>query len=273
KWNGKQLIPESWVEAATKKQWEFTSNPFGGKTPKEQDDWQQGYGYQFWRTQHNGFRSDGLYGQFGIVLPDEKTIIAINEESFNTQKTLNFVWDILVPGLQKGALPANSIAHQKLKSTEAALHVKFLPMETTSPIAQTISSKKFVLDGNVYAAKTVTFNITNNSCELVVGYDEGDCTVHFGMNTWEKAKNGIKTNKQLPFPVTSLPNVESPVAGNATWLDPNTLYLEIRPVETVDSDAITCKFDGNNVTLSFLNSVAKGKKQTDNRPNITGHMA
>jgi CubicO group peptidase (beta-lactamase class C family) len=60
-WKGKQLIPAAWVEASTKEQWTFTSNPFGGKLPKEYDDWQQGYGYQFWRTRHNGFRSDGLY--------------------------------------------------------------------------------------------------------------------------------------------------------------------------------------------------------------------
>jgi CubicO group peptidase (beta-lactamase class C family) len=272
-WHGKQLIPASWVEAATKKEWDFTSNPFGGKTPKEQDDWQQGYGYQFWRTQHNGYRSDGLYGQFGIVLPDEKTIIAINEESFNTQKTLNYVWDILIPGLQKGMLPANGHAHEKLKATEAGLHVKFESMETTSPTAKTISGKKFILDGNTYGAKSITFNVTNNGCEITVGYDQGNRTVHFGMNSWEKAKNNIKTNNQLPFPMTNLPNVESPVAGNATWMDLNTLYLEIRPFETVNSDSITCKFDGNNVTLVLLNSVAKGKKQKDNRPAIIGHMA
>ncbi len=41
KWNGKQLVPAAWVEAATARQ---TSN---GSNPKS--DWDQGYGYQFWR--------------------------------------------------------------------------------------------------------------------------------------------------------------------------------------------------------------------------------
>jgi CubicO group peptidase (beta-lactamase class C family) len=39
-WEGKQLVPASWVEAATARQ---TSN---GSNPKS--DWDQGYGYQFW---------------------------------------------------------------------------------------------------------------------------------------------------------------------------------------------------------------------------------
>jgi CubicO group peptidase (beta-lactamase class C family) len=101
KWRGKQLIPESWVEDSSKSYWDFKTNPFGGSTPKANDDWQQGYGYQFWRTKHNGYRSDGLYGQFGIILPEENLIVAITEESFKTQQTLDFVWDILLPGLTK----------------------------------------------------------------------------------------------------------------------------------------------------------------------------
>ncbi len=41
KWQGMQLVPEAWIEAATARQ---TSN---GSNPKS--DWDQGYGYQFWR--------------------------------------------------------------------------------------------------------------------------------------------------------------------------------------------------------------------------------
>src|SRR5206468_573237 len=40
RWQGKQLVPEAWVAAATRLQ---TSN---GSNPKS--DWEQGYGYQFW---------------------------------------------------------------------------------------------------------------------------------------------------------------------------------------------------------------------------------
>src|SRR4051812_11432229 len=44
-WNGRQLVPAAWVEEATARQ---TSN---GSSPTS--DWDQGYGYQFWRCRHN----------------------------------------------------------------------------------------------------------------------------------------------------------------------------------------------------------------------------
>lgn len=272
KWKGKQLIPEAWVEASTRKQWTFTANPFGGKNPQPVDDWQQGYGYQFWRTQHNGFRSDGLYGQFGIVLPDQQTVVAITEESFNTQKTLNFVWDILIPGLQNNTLPANSSAQQQLKTKLKNLQVKFPVAAAASPTAGHVSAKKFVLDSNALGAKAVTFNFSNNACEMVVDYDQGTRKLNFGLNTWQKAKNSNILNSRLPFPVEGRAEVASDIAGIATWTDANTLFLDIRPVETVNSDTITCNFNDNTVKLTFLQSVAKAGKEKEKRPELTGRM-
>ncbi|MGK0190711.1 MAG: CubicO group peptidase (beta-lactamase class C family), partial [Verrucomicrobiales bacterium] len=51
KWNGQQLLPESWIEAATQKQVDNDKAP-SGRTA----DWKQGYGFQFWRCQHNAYR-------------------------------------------------------------------------------------------------------------------------------------------------------------------------------------------------------------------------
>ena len=68
-WHGKPLVPAAWVEAATARQ---TSN---GSSPKS--DWDQGYGYQFWRSRHGAYRGDGAFGQFCIVLPEQDAVIAI----------------------------------------------------------------------------------------------------------------------------------------------------------------------------------------------------
>jgi CubicO group peptidase (beta-lactamase class C family) len=50
-WEGRQLIPAAWVEQATSKQ---VSN---GSDPTK--DWDQGYGFQFWRCRHGAYRGDG----------------------------------------------------------------------------------------------------------------------------------------------------------------------------------------------------------------------
>jgi CubicO group peptidase (beta-lactamase class C family) len=69
KWEGRQLVPEAWVTAATSVQ---TSN---GSNPKS--DWDQGYGYQFWRCRNDCFRGDGAFGQYCIVMPKQDAVIAI----------------------------------------------------------------------------------------------------------------------------------------------------------------------------------------------------
>lgn len=106
KWNGKQLLPAEWIELATSKQ---VSN---GSDPAR--DWDQGYGFQFWRCRHGAYRGDGAFGQFCIVLPDRDTVIAITADTRDMQAELNVVWDKLLPALKSESLPANPEASRKL---------------------------------------------------------------------------------------------------------------------------------------------------------------
>ncbi|MCW6004179.1 hypothetical protein K1W54_06235 [Micromonospora sp. CPCC 205371] len=39
-------------------------------------DLRHGYGYQFWRSRH-GYRADGAFGQFCLVLPEHDAVVAI----------------------------------------------------------------------------------------------------------------------------------------------------------------------------------------------------
>jgi CubicO group peptidase (beta-lactamase class C family) len=105
-WNGKQLIPENWIAEATSKQ---VSN---GSDPTK--DWNQGYGYQFWRCRHDAYRGDGKDGQFCIVMPKQSAVIAITANTRDMQAELNLVWDYLLPALQDTPLPENAEAAMKL---------------------------------------------------------------------------------------------------------------------------------------------------------------
>eukprot|EP01034_Spumella_vulgaris_P038824 gene38824-47946_t len=62
---------------------------WGGSRKKEQNDWLQGYGYQFWRCRHDGYRGDGAYGQYCIVLPKEDLVVAITSETADMQGILD----------------------------------------------------------------------------------------------------------------------------------------------------------------------------------------
>jgi CubicO group peptidase (beta-lactamase class C family) len=120
KWNGQQLVPEKWVEEATKYQVPNKDAPSGrGNKP----DWQQGYGYQFWQCQHGAFRGDGANGQFCIVIPKEDAVIAITAQTGDMQAEINVVWDKLLPAFHDKPLEANAAEEAKLKETLAALQV------------------------------------------------------------------------------------------------------------------------------------------------------
>ena len=87
-WHGRVVLPPGWVATATRA---LTANP-GEPEP----DWQQGYGYQFWRSRH-GYRADGAFGQFCLVLPEQDAVVVITSETEVMQPLLDAVWAQLLP--------------------------------------------------------------------------------------------------------------------------------------------------------------------------------
>ena len=106
-WNGRQLIPQEWVQLATSRQASNGSRP--------DSDWDQGYGFQFWRCRHNAFRGDGKDGQFCVVLPDQKAVVIMTANTGDMQSELNLVWDYLLPALQSQPLPEDRETEGKLR--------------------------------------------------------------------------------------------------------------------------------------------------------------
>ena len=108
-WKGKQLVPAGWIEQATAKQ---VSN---GSDPTK--DWDQGYGFQFWRCRHGAYRGDGAFGQMCLVLPEQDAVVAITADTKDMQAELNLVWDKLLPAFQAAAIPFDVEENAALKRT------------------------------------------------------------------------------------------------------------------------------------------------------------
>ncbi|MEZ6060624.1 MAG: serine hydrolase [Planctomycetaceae bacterium] len=116
KWQGRQLIPAGWIEQATSKQVSNGSDP--------ERDWDQGYGFQFWRCRHNAFRGDGKDGQFCVVIPDQDAVVAITANTGDMQAELNVVWDKLLPAFHDKPLAENPEAVARLKEVTSRLKAK-----------------------------------------------------------------------------------------------------------------------------------------------------
>jgi CubicO group peptidase (beta-lactamase class C family) len=95
-WQGRRILPAEWVADATRAH---------VATRQETTDWQQGYGFQFWRSRH-GYRGDGAYGQFMVVLPDADAVVAVTGQSMDMQGVLDRLWEHLLPALTAESGPA-----------------------------------------------------------------------------------------------------------------------------------------------------------------------
>ncbi|WP_030927415.1 serine hydrolase domain-containing protein [Streptomyces sp. NRRL S-646] len=91
-WEGRRLLPEGWVAEATRPHIGNGDGTAAGAL----SDWQQGYGLQFWTSRH-GYRGDGAYGQFCLVLPGHDAVIATTAATERMQQVLDLAWQHLLP--------------------------------------------------------------------------------------------------------------------------------------------------------------------------------
>lgn len=93
-WQGRQLIPADYVAQAGRRQI--------ATGPGDDLDWTTGYGYQVWISRE-GYRLDGAYGQFSLVLPEREAVIALTSgQSTGSQPLLDLVFEHLVPAVTAG---------------------------------------------------------------------------------------------------------------------------------------------------------------------------
>jgi CubicO group peptidase (beta-lactamase class C family) len=258
KWNGKQIVPAKWIEEATS--FQIASNSSKPNRPKEEDDWAQGYGYQFWQCRPGGYRGDGAFGQFCMVMPDYDAVIAITSESFSMQNSMNLVWEHLLPAMDKSAstLPSDSVSHTALSKKLKALHLDPPQLGRHSVVADRVSGKHFMLDANEFNAKAIQLIFHEQTCTMNVNYGNAKHQLICGINKWVEQKN---ENRGTPFPLSGSANIHSPVAGSATWADDNTLIVTLRLMEGAHANGLTFIFADNHATIKFHNSIS------ENNPN------
>ncbi len=119
-WQGRRLLPEGWVARATVAQI---------PTVEPSPDWNLGYGYQLWLGRE-GYRLDGAFGQFSLVLPERGLVVAITSAQSGTQLLLDLVWDVLLPELDAAATETVPEEARELASEPSRRAAATLPVPT-----------------------------------------------------------------------------------------------------------------------------------------------
>jgi CubicO group peptidase (beta-lactamase class C family) len=228
KWQGRQLVPEAWVDAATARQ---TSN---GSSPKS--DWDQGYGYQFWRCRHGAYRGDGAFGQYCVVLPEQDAVVVITSGVKDMQSVLNLVWDKLLPAMKSSLpLPADDAAGEKLRQRLKGLTLRAQD-GSASPTAN-VWGRRYVFPENRRKLESLSLENSGEggAVTLVARFDGADRRIACGRGTWMKGKGGWG---QL---------AEQPVAASGAWTAGDTFTAKLCFYETPFIVTVALTFSGDEV--------------------------
>ena len=255
KWKGKQLVPAQWIEEATARQ---TSN---GSSPNS--DWDQGYGYQFWRSRHNTYRGDGAFGQYCMVMPEYDAVVAITSGVRDMQAVMNLVWSKLLPAMKPNPLPEDAMSHRKLEAKLASLMVKPQAGQSNSSLASSVSGKWFEFPENDRAIRAISFDFNSTAPVMMIRTKDGEMRNPLGLGSWSKSQNAF-TNGMGKF--LSVPDHPA-LATSAAWASQDVFQVKILLYQTPYYSTLTFKFDGDRLLMDTEYNVSFGPR---NLPQLIG---
>lgn len=245
-WEGKQLLPASWVKQMTTKQMET-----GG------DD----YGYQTWLCEYPGaVRADGALGQYILMIPDKDMVVVITECTLidgRIQRRL--VWNRLMPEVSDSKLIPGK-EYKKLQKKQQTYQLPLEQGKAKSSLSGKYEENRIVLEKNKYGWNSLVMQFKPKEVVLTVTEEKGiSYDLHFGYKEWLKTA----INAYPPYSITpkdSFKGLKGPfrVAGSYAWSSSATLQLKAHYVNWISALALKFRFDGTHVQLSVAENYSRG---------------
>ncbi|MCL4507842.1 MAG: beta-lactamase family protein [Chloroflexi bacterium] len=239
-WQERRILSEAWVAEASMK---HSDNNNGTQT---NNDWIQGYGYQFWRCRHNGYRGDGAFGQYCIVMPDQDAVLAITSGVSDMQQVLNAVWDILLPAMQPASLPEDPTAQADLNRKLVTLALAPAQGQAHSPLAAHVSGKTYALEPNEQKAQSVALTLNHDSFTFSVRDARGIHQINGSIGAWQKGVTTLEVEGSRK------------VAASGAWTSDDTFTIKTCMYETPFRPTVTLHFEQDRVKAGYKMNVGFG---------------
>ncbi len=232
RWNGVQLISEDWVAQATSRQ-------VGTADRQPNPDWRQGYGFQFWQSRH-GYRGDGAFGQFCVVLPEQDAVVATTAATTEMQAMLDAMWTHLLPAL--GAAAPDAGPQAQLAARLAGLGLPpYQAGASPADWAPWLSQPFAVSAANDEQLTLTAVRVERDGSEPRVTLEEAEnaLTVAVGTDGWTVSTPEDRSGKPIP------------VAAAGGWADPKTLRVEVIFLETPHRLDLVCSLDDRRARVDW----------------------
>ncbi len=240
RWNGRQLLPAAWADSATARQSSNGSNPAS--------DWDQGYGYQFWRSRH-GFRGDGAFGQYMLVLPEQDAVVAITSGVSDMQAVLNLVWERLLPAMGPRPLPEDPAGRDALRATLSRLTVRPAAGRPTATLAGRVSGRWYAFPENDRGVRAVALDLSGREPALLVRTAAGETRTPIGVGTWARSR-GFANGMDRLLSV----HADPAVAASGAWTADSVYTVKLVAPETPFYSTLDFRFAGDRLERLTIDS-------------------
>ena len=206
-WQGERIVPAGYAALAPR------PTPVSLTVTDRVGDWAYGYGYSFWGASH-GYRGDGAFGQFAIVLPEQDVVVAITSEVEVMQDVLDPLWRRLLPAIDA---PPDPHADAQLAARLAELeHRPLSGTERRAPV-RALRDEASELPADYRAA---TLETTPGGHHLLtLDHPAGELVTVVGDGQWLESRWATPIGPELP------------VLASGAWLD-GVFHAQLRLVET-----------------------------------------
>lgn len=253
KFEGKQVLPESWVNEATSIQ---VNNSYNGS----EADINSGYGFCLWQNSvHGSYRADGMFSQFGIVLPEYDAIVIVTDGEVNETKARNCVWRHVPKIFIAEGSPATETEEEFKQKTTRSEEIQQVTVRST--LERKIDGKVIRFRKNIllnligfpmsvlpFAATYMMKIHSGNIDKVTFRFGEDECVMEWSEN---KDRNSVVCGMdgRYRYDKIRLAEVDFTVCSTASWKDSETLEVWIRPLQSVARRSLKFNFIGSYVRM------------------------
>ncbi|HVT74637.1 MAG TPA: serine hydrolase domain-containing protein [Lacunisphaera sp.] len=248
-WQGKQLVPAAWVAEATALQTANGGDPAGN--------WDQGYGYQFWRCPHGFYRGDGAFGQFCIVMDQYDAVLAITSGTRDMAAVMNSAWTYLLPAFHDAPLPADAGGDAKLQDRLAHLMVPPQRGNATAAAAAAVTGRVYKFPDNDRHLESISLDSVDASGVTTFTAYIAGTEQHFtaAPDSWHKGG-------AIPSPTGP-----EPMAASGAWTSDYEYTLKLCGYRSTFTHTIRLRFADRQLLVDAETNVSFGPNRT---PTLTG---
>ena len=222
-YGGKRYLSEEWIDMASAKQMDNAENGTAN--------WRVGYGYQMWMNDCGGYRGDGAFGQYAVILPEKKLAAAALTESANMEKQMDDVFAYLCDYKKDEAE----------ESREVDIDHIYLPKASEQEF---VIDRLYKLSENVQGFTYLAVKNIGKNLRLEISDGAKIQVVTIGNGEW--IENTLYAKAVKPLLLHLMPNLRNEIsrfAASYAVAEDGMIDIDIRFLNTPHHVELSAKFD------------------------------